>query len=166
MTATFTVQADSTVLVPVDAYARVDAYPTFQRAAYQVVGSDCPGQVVVGSGVALKPVGVYFSTCGIFGAPSCGIGCVGGVPSPGAGGPGSPSGTGVPPGAAGPGGEWGADGGAPESDGGTVPSTSPGVPPGAAGPGAVGRGRRRAGRRLSARATLGDAGGIQGGGEA
>ena len=122
VTATFLVEADSTVLVPVDAYARVDAYPTYQRAAYQVVGSDCPGQVVVGSGVALKPVGVYFNTCGVIGTPACGVGCVGGVPNTSGTGASSSSGQGVPPGAWGTGGTGGAGG---------APSTSPGVPPGA-----------------------------------
>ncbi len=127
VTATFTVEADSTVLIPVDSYARVDAYPTYQRAAYQVVGTDCPGQVVVGSGVALKPVGVFFSTCGVIGTPGCGYGCVGGVPDPAAG-AGGGGGTGLPPGASGlggagggspgnpgiPPGAWGVDGGAPD----------------------------------------------------
>lgn len=73
--------ADSNVLVPINAYARVDAYPTFQRAAFQIVGQNCPGTIVVGAGTALKPVGVYFETCGVIGTDSCGMSCVGGKPA-------------------------------------------------------------------------------------
>ena len=79
--ASFTLQADSSVLVPLNAYARVAAYPTFQRATYQVVGSSCPGEIVVGSGTALKPVGVYFETCGVLGTDPCGVACVNGQPA-------------------------------------------------------------------------------------
>jgi hypothetical protein len=77
----FSVSADSTVLVPLYSYARVDAFPTFQRTRYQVVGFGCPAEVVVGTGVAMKPVGVYFETCGVIGTDPCGVGCVDGRPS-------------------------------------------------------------------------------------
>jgi hypothetical protein len=73
--------ADSSVLVPINAYARVDAYPTFQRATFQIVGQNCPGTIVVGTGSALKPVGVYFETCGLIGTDPCGVSCVGGKPA-------------------------------------------------------------------------------------
>jgi hypothetical protein len=81
VSSTFSVSADSTVLVPLYSYARIDAYPTYQRTRYQVVGFGCPGQVVVGTGVAMKPVGIYFETCGVIGTDPCGVGCVDGRPS-------------------------------------------------------------------------------------
>ena len=82
VTAQVVLQADSSVLVPVDAYARVSAYPVFQKATFQVVGVACPGRVVVGAGYAYRPVGIYFSTCGVIDTGPCGMGCVGGVPVP------------------------------------------------------------------------------------
>jgi hypothetical protein len=82
VTATVLLSADSSVFVPVDAYARVSAYPVFQRATFQVVGVACPGRVVVGTGWAYRPVGIYFSTCGIIDTGPCGMSCPGGIPVP------------------------------------------------------------------------------------
>jgi hypothetical protein len=77
VTQLFSLQADSTVLVPVNAYARVDAYPSFQRATWAILG---PDGTLWGTGVAKKPVGVYFDTCGCIGPDPCGVGCVAGPP--------------------------------------------------------------------------------------
>ena len=75
--------ADSTVPVPIDGFAQVDAYPMFQRTTFQIMGTACPGDLPVGGGTALKPVGVLFTTCGIVGDPACdGFGCADGVPVP------------------------------------------------------------------------------------
>ncbi len=78
VTDTIVLTGDSSVLVPVNAYARVDAYPLYQRATWQIIG---PGGVVAGSGVALKPIGVWFDTCGCIGPDPCGPGaCIAGPP--------------------------------------------------------------------------------------
>jgi hypothetical protein len=77
---TFYLQAETSVLVPVDAYARIDAYPTYQQATWQTLGTSCPGQLIVGGGFAYKPVGVYFDTCGVLGTGPCGVGSVSGTP--------------------------------------------------------------------------------------
>ncbi len=77
VTQTFQLTADSSVLVPVDAYARVAAYPTFQKATWVIFGL---GTVPMGGGVTYKPIGVYFDTCGCIGPDPCGTACVSGVP--------------------------------------------------------------------------------------
>lgn len=69
--------ADTSVLVPVNAYARIEAYPTYQKSTWTMVGF---GQVPVGYGTTYKPVGVYFATCGCIGPDPCGTGCVNGFP--------------------------------------------------------------------------------------
>ncbi len=74
---TVQVSADSSVLVPVYAYARIAAYPTFQVATWDVIG---PGGIVYGTGRAYKPTGVSFDTCGGIGTDPCGSACVGNFP--------------------------------------------------------------------------------------
>jgi len=76
VTQTVTLAADSSVLVPINAYARVDAYPAFQRANV-TIGADCGGPTVLGSAEVLKPVGVFFDTCGCIGPDPCGASCSG-----------------------------------------------------------------------------------------
>ena len=71
--------AETSVLVPINAYARVSAYPTFQRATWEVMGFD----EVFGRGVSYKPIGVYFDTCGCIGIDPCGPGCTNGFPPSG-----------------------------------------------------------------------------------
>jgi hypothetical protein len=85
VTQTVTLSADSSVLVPVYAYARVDAYPDFQKTLV-TIGADCNGPTVLGSAEVLKPVGVYFDTCGCISPDPCGVGCVSGFPFGGGGG--------------------------------------------------------------------------------
>jgi hypothetical protein len=80
---TFELAADTTVLVPINAYARVDAYPSYQKATWVVFGFD---QAVQGTGVVYKPIGVYFDTCGCIGPDPCGTNCADGFP-PGEGPP-------------------------------------------------------------------------------
>jgi hypothetical protein len=82
VTQTFQLTADSSVLVPVDAYARVAAYPTFQKATWTIFGL---GTVPMGTGSTYKPIGVYFETCGCIGPDPCGTGCVSGAPLGGGG---------------------------------------------------------------------------------
>ena len=98
--------ADSTVLVPINAYARCDAYPTFQRATFQIFSQSWFGPMVVGTGSVLKPVGVYFETCGVLGTDPCGMGCVNGRPIAG-GAPGAAAGSGGGANAGGAGGDDG-----------------------------------------------------------
>jgi hypothetical protein len=124
VTQVITLTADSSVLVPINAYARVDAYPAFQKAIV-TIGADCMGPTIIGSGTVLKPVGVYFDTCGCIGPDPCGASCSGlpfGGGGTGAGGssPGGSAGGSSPKGGAGGGdagsGAGGGDAGA--SDGG------------------------------------------------
>jgi hypothetical protein len=88
---TFQLTADSSVLVPVDSYARVAAYPSFQKATWTIFGL---GTVPMGAGSTYKPIGVYFETCGCIGPDPCGTGCVSSAPSGGAGGAGGAGGGG------------------------------------------------------------------------
>ncbi|KYF94799.1 hypothetical protein BE20_05490, partial [Sorangium cellulosum] len=81
-----TLQASSVYFVPTAAYARVSAYPVFQKITWDIVslggwnlGIGPAGGVVVGSGVVLKPVGVYFATYRIYDLAAMG----GGVLNPG-----------------------------------------------------------------------------------
>lgn len=77
VTETIELSADSSVLVPVDAYARVDAYPSWQKATWVIQG---PGPFHFGGGTVYKPIGVYFDTCGCIGPDPCGAGCIRGFP--------------------------------------------------------------------------------------
>jgi hypothetical protein len=77
---TVQLDAETSVLVPLDAYARVDAYPSYQRITWSLIAL---GQVVVGSGTTYKPIGVFFDTCGCIGPDPCGVGCVNGSSGPG-----------------------------------------------------------------------------------
>ena len=69
--------SETSVLVPVDAYARVDAYTTYQKTTWMMVGV---GQVPIGMGATYRPIGVYYSTCGCIGPDPCGVGCVNDFP--------------------------------------------------------------------------------------
>jgi hypothetical protein len=75
-----TLSGATTVLVPVDAYARIDAYTTYQRATWTMFGL---GGVALGLGATYRPIGVYFSTCGCIGLDPCSS-CAAGFPSGGA----------------------------------------------------------------------------------
>jgi hypothetical protein len=61
----FEVDAFSSVFVPFAAYARLEAYASYQMTTWDVIGTACtdPGPVVLGTGVSFKPVGVFFKTC-------------------------------------------------------------------------------------------------------
>ncbi|WP_437929432.1 hypothetical protein WMF37_09235 [Sorangium sp. So ce291] len=100
---TFTLQASTTYFAPTAAYARVSAYPVFQKITWDVVSiggwswGASPAGIVVASGVVLKPVGVYFATYRVYDLAAMG----GGVVSPGpildpSGGAGGGSGAGDP----------------------------------------------------------------------
>jgi hypothetical protein len=92
--------ASANVPVPTDSYARVEAYPAFERITWDVVGTpggyNVPGfPVLLGTGELDKPVGIYFKVIRVLdcGVPGGGVG--GQFPSPadpgagGAGGAGS-----------------------------------------------------------------------------
>jgi hypothetical protein len=68
VTQAYSLSADSAVLIPVNAYARVEAYPAFQRLTWQVFGPDA---TVWGNGSTLKPIGVFFDTTGCIGPDPC-----------------------------------------------------------------------------------------------
>ncbi|WP_437308833.1 hypothetical protein [Sorangium sp. So ce388] len=80
-----TLEASTSYFVPTAAYARVSAYPVFQKITWDIVSlggwsfGAGPGGVVVGSGVVLKPVGVYFATYRAYDLAAMG----GGIVSPG-----------------------------------------------------------------------------------
>ncbi|XXX79384.1 hypothetical protein WMF30_11470 [Sorangium sp. So ce134] len=81
-----TLQAGTIYFVPTAAYARVSAYPVFQKITWDIVslggwnlGVGPAGGIVVGSGVVLKPVGIYFATYRIYDLATMG----GGVLNPG-----------------------------------------------------------------------------------
>lgn len=85
VTATSSLDASTTVLVPFGGYARVDAFATFQKTTWDVVGTNCFGGSDNGVGVSYKPVGVYFKTCLAY---DCSLGgAVGGGPIPSGPGP-------------------------------------------------------------------------------
>ncbi|MGK3968202.1 hypothetical protein WMF38_29075 [Sorangium sp. So ce118] len=86
VTESIALTASSTFFVPTAAFARVSAYPVFQKITWDVVsvggwswGGGASETVVVSSGVALKPVGVYFATYRVYDLAAIG----GGVISPG-----------------------------------------------------------------------------------
>ncbi|XXX79395.1 hypothetical protein WMF30_11525 [Sorangium sp. So ce134] len=117
-----TLTARSTFFVPTAAFARVSAYPIFQKITWDVVsasgwswGGATPASVVVSSGVALRPIGVYFATYCDYDLSAIGGGVIdpGPILDPGGGGagPGGDSGSGGGAGGAGAGGA-GATGGA------------------------------------------------------
>ena len=81
LTATFSIDAATTVLVPFGGYARVEAYATFQMTTWDIIGTNCFGPAEVGTGVSFRPVGVYFKTCMAYDC-SLGGGVVGGDPIP------------------------------------------------------------------------------------
>ncbi|WP_437877499.1 hypothetical protein [Sorangium sp. So ce513] len=111
-----TLQASSTYFVPTAAYARISAYPVFQKITWDIVSTGGwgwgagPAGGVLGSGVVLKPIGVYFATYRAYDFALMG----GGVVSPGPildpAGTGGGSGTGGDAGAGGTGGAGGAGG--------------------------------------------------------
>jgi hypothetical protein len=86
VTETVQLTAETSVLVPVDAYARVSAYPTWQKATWVVLG---PVPYPYGGGTVYKPIGVYFATCGCIGPDPCGTDCASNFPY-GAGAPPDP----------------------------------------------------------------------------
>ncbi|KYF71723.1 hypothetical protein BE17_05425, partial [Sorangium cellulosum] len=86
MSESITLEASTSYFAPTAAYARVSAYPVFQKITWDIVslggwsfGVGPAGGVVVGSGVVLKPVGVYFATYRAYDLAAMG----GGVVSPG-----------------------------------------------------------------------------------
>jgi hypothetical protein len=121
VTETVSLTAGSTMLVPTAAYGWLEAYPTFQKSAWDVIGVNCYGpgntpipQMVVGTGVAYKPVGVFFKAIRALDCAAVG-GVIGPGPFPvvlptgGAGGGPGAGGAGGGPG--GPGGSGGSGGG-------------------------------------------------------
>jgi uncharacterized membrane protein YgcG len=63
ISASFSIEAASSILVPFGAYARLEAFATFQMTTWDIVGTNCFGAPDIGTGVSYKPVGVYFKTC-------------------------------------------------------------------------------------------------------
>jgi hypothetical protein len=97
ISASFSIEAASSILVPFGAYARLEAYATFQMTTWDIVGTNCFGAPDAGTGVSYKPVGVYFKTCQAY-ACLMGGGAIGTGPIPsypgGSGGAGSSSSSG------------------------------------------------------------------------
>lgn len=95
ISASFSIDASSSVLVPFGAYARLEAFATFQVTTWDIVGTNCFGAPDSGTGVSYKPVGVYFKTCQeytcLMGGGVIGTGPVPSFPGGGAGGGGSAS---------------------------------------------------------------------------
>jgi hypothetical protein len=110
VTATFAIDASTTVIVPFGAYARILAYATFEMTTWDIIGTNCFGAVDAGTGVSYKPVGVYFKTCEAYDC-SLGGGVVGGGPIPSGPVPGSAGGGGAGGGSAGGGGAGGGSAG-------------------------------------------------------
>ncbi|WP_437528486.1 hypothetical protein WME79_45540 [Sorangium sp. So ce726] len=120
-------EASTTFLVPTGAYARVSAYPVFHKFTWDIVGvvgsawGGGPISVIIATGSALRPTGIYFDTYRAFDFAAIGGGVVspgpiwdpgeGGGGAGGAGGTGGTGGTGGAGGAGGAGGEGGAGGG-------------------------------------------------------
>jgi hypothetical protein len=63
ISASFSIDASSAILVPYGAYARIEAFATFQVTTWDIVGTNCFGAPDFGTGVSYKPVGIYFKTC-------------------------------------------------------------------------------------------------------
>ncbi|MDI3282755.1 hypothetical protein, partial [Polyangium sp. 15x6] len=100
----FTLEANSTILVPAFGYARLEAYPLYQPIVWNIV---CGRHgLTFGSGIVYKPIGVYFATSSVEcvpGGPVCSL-------DAGAGGAGGAGGNGGAGGAGGNGGAGGAGG--------------------------------------------------------
>jgi hypothetical protein len=79
ITASFSVNASTTVRVPFEDYARVEAYATYQMTTWDILGDSAIDAVDTGTGVSYKPVGVYFKKCQAYDC-SMGGGVVGGGP--------------------------------------------------------------------------------------
>ncbi|WP_437969373.1 hypothetical protein WMF04_08775 [Sorangium sp. So ce260] len=155
MSETITLQASSTYFVPTAAYARVSAYPVFQKITWDIIsiggwgwGAGSAGGIAVGSGVVLKPVGVYFATYRVYDLAAMGGGVINpgpilGPPMDGAGGAGAGD-TGGNAGAGGGGGDAGASstGGDPGTGGagGDAGASGTGGDPGTGGAGGDGGG--------------------------
>ena len=98
ITATFAIDASTTVFVPFGGYARLLAFATFEVTTWDIIGTNCFGPADAGTGVSYKPVGVYFKTCEAY---DCSMGggvvSVGPIPSgpiPGGAGGGGAGGSG------------------------------------------------------------------------
>ena len=93
LSASFSLDASSSILVPFGAYARLEAFATFQVTTWDIVGTNCFGAPDSGTGISYKPVGVYFKTCQeypcLMGGGVIGTGPVPSFPGSGAGGSGS-----------------------------------------------------------------------------
>jgi len=118
----FTLEANSTILVPTFGYARLEAYPLYQPIVWNIV---CGRHgLTYGTGMVYKPIGVYFATTSVEclpGGPVCSLdagagGAGGNGGAGGAGGNGGAGGAGGSGGAGGAGGSGGA-GGAQQSSG-------------------------------------------------
>ncbi|MDI1476510.1 hypothetical protein [Polyangium sp. y55x31] len=104
----FTLEANSTILVPAFGYARLEAYPLYQPIVWNIV---CGRHgLTFGSGIVYKPIGVYFATSGVNCLPGGPIVCSPGAGAGGAGGSGGAGGAGGSGGAGGAGGSGGAGG--------------------------------------------------------
>jgi hypothetical protein len=79
ISATFAIDASTSVFVPYGGYARIQAFATYLMTTWDIVGTNCVGAVDGGTGVSFKPVGVYFETCEALDC-SLGGGVVGGGP--------------------------------------------------------------------------------------
>lgn len=83
----FSLEASSSILVPAFGYARLEAYPLYKRIGWDIVLDKCGRgvDVVLGSGIVYKPIGVYFATSGVECVPAgdgygCATGGAGGNP--------------------------------------------------------------------------------------
>jgi hypothetical protein len=106
VSATVALDATSVLFVPTAALARVSAYPVYQQYTWDIVSTvgwnwetHAAETVVVGSGIAYRPIGIYFDTDLIYDLAAIGGGLIDPGPyvDPGGGAGGAGNGT-TPPG--------------------------------------------------------------------
>lgn len=132
VTTRFQIQASSGIDVDAMHYQRLEAYTSFQQTYFEIRDPTCA--VIVGTGSAYKPIGIYFQTRNAFDVPVADVGIytfpppvIPVVPLPGgaggagssgsAGGAGGSSGSSTSSGSAGPSGASGSGGGEPADAG-------------------------------------------------
>ncbi|WP_437799642.1 hypothetical protein [Sorangium sp. So ce693] len=143
VSATVALDATSVLFVPTAALARVSAYPVYQQYTWDIVSTTgwnwetrAAETVVVGSGIAYRPIGIYFDTDLIYDLAAIGGGLIDPGPyvDPGGNGGNGGAGNGSTPGDDGGGGGAGGAGG----NGATGGAGGNGATGGAGGNGATG----------------------------
>ncbi len=135
VSATVALDATSVLFVPTAALARVSAYPVYQQYTWDIVSTTgwnweahAAETVVVGSGIAYRPIGIYFDTDLIYDLAAIGGGLIDPGPYVDPGGGNGGAGNGSPPGD-----DGGGGGAAERAAPGDAAATGPPAPWGAAG---------------------------------